>query len=142
MTVETRSFVDDREHAIPLTDHLYCAVDGERLGTSWRFSLAGIDEIELGRGAQDAVVRDGPRLRIDRLDAWMSQRHARFVRDGVLWVVEDAGARNGVRVNGLRITRAFVDALDVIELGRSFFFVRRDERAAEPVLAQIGRAHV
>jgi DNA-binding NtrC family response regulator len=136
MTTETRSLADDRDPTARTADHLYCIVDGERLGASWRFALTGVDEVEIGRGKDDAVRRSGARLRLDRLDPWMSAVHARLVRDGILWAVEDAGARNGVRVNGHRVGRALVDTRDLIELGRSFFVVHRDEPAAEPVVTR------
>lgn len=131
---ETRSLAEDVEDAPRLTDHLYCIADGERLGASWRFAVTGVDEVEIGRGKLDRADRTRARLRIDRADPWMSAVHARLVRDGLMWAVEDGGARNGVRVNGHRIRRQLVAPHDVIELGRSFFVVRCGEPAAEDVL--------
>jgi DNA-binding NtrC family response regulator len=136
MTTQTLTLAGDRPLAERLVDHLYCAIDGERLGTSWRYRLAGITEIEIGRGKDDRTTTDGTRLRIDRADPWMSSAHARFMREGVYWTVLDAGARNGVLVNGRKIERAVVGDRDVVELGRSFFVLRQEELAGDDVLAR------
>src|SRR5579862_5128779 len=48
----------------------------------------------------------------------VSRHHARIVRDGPHYWIEDAGSTNGTFVNGQRITRERLEHLDVITLGR------------------------
>lgn len=50
-------------------------------------------------------------------EASVSRRHARLVRDGDRWVIEDLGAGNGTRVNGRPVRRARLSDGDVILLG-------------------------
>ena len=50
--------------------------------------------------------------------------HARIVREGEAYVVEDAGAKNGVVVNGGRAKRQLLRDGDVLECGRTFFRYR------------------
>ncbi|MGN6109817.1 MAG: sigma 54-interacting transcriptional regulator [Kofleriaceae bacterium] len=136
MTTQTLTLAGEAAPADALVDHLYCAIDGERLGSSWRFRLTGIDAIEIGRGRVDRAVVTGATMRIDRADPWMSSVHARLVRESVYWTVLDAGARNGVLVNGRRIDRVAIGERDVIELGRSFFVLRPQELAGDAEVVQ------
>ncbi len=53
----------------------------------------------------------------------MSTGHARLVRTGGEWIVEDMGSRNGTFLNGSRIVRAVAGAGDVITLGRTLFLI-------------------
>src|SRR5262249_26222132 len=48
----------------------------------------------------------------------ISRHHARIVRDGEDYWLEDSGSTNGTFVNGLRIARERLRHLDVITLGR------------------------
>src|SRR5216684_4881629 len=48
----------------------------------------------------------------------VSRHHARIVRDGDAYWLEDAGSTNGTFLNGLRIARERLRHLDVITLGR------------------------
>ena len=48
----------------------------------------------------------------------VSRHHARIVRDGSHFFLEDAGSTNGTFLNGQRITRERLEHLDVITLGR------------------------
>jgi len=69
----------------------------------------------------DIVVTDGS----------MSRSHARIVREGDGWVVQDLGARNGTYVNGDRIEgRRQVAPGDVIKMGATV--VRVSAQGAEP----------
>jgi pSer/pThr/pTyr-binding forkhead associated (FHA) protein len=55
----------------------------------------------------------------------MSSAHARIVRKAGDWVVEDLGSKNGTFVNGARVTRAALEEDSVVEVGHTFFRVRR-----------------
>ena len=137
MTTRTLS-IDESVHAqrAARVDHLYLVVAGGKPGGGARWSLAGIDRIEVGRSAAGvrAMRREGATVRIDVPDPYMSSNHVRFERDRAHWVAIDAGSRNGILVNGARQERAIVGAHDVVEAGRSFFILRTDELAAEPAL--------
>ncbi|MEO8554546.1 MAG: FHA domain-containing protein, partial [Kofleriaceae bacterium] len=128
MTVQTLP-LDERAPEAAQVDHLYLAVTaGKPIGGA-RWSLAGIDRIEIGRGATRTAKRDGRTLRVDVPDPWMSSAHLTFERERAHWLAVDAGSRNGILVNGTKQDRTVVLAHDVIEAGRSFFVLR----TAEPV---------
>jgi DNA-binding NtrC family response regulator len=95
---------------------------------SVRYSLAGLSEVEIGRGARREVDLDtmGPtqRLIVRIPDRRISATHARLVSTEGTWLVEDAGSRNGVLVNGILADRAALADGDVFELGHSFFLYR------------------
>src|SRR5439155_14881115 len=48
----------------------------------------------------------------------ISRYHARVLREGSSYFLEDAGSTNGTFLNGQRITRERIEHLDVITLGR------------------------
>ncbi len=113
------------------TDHLYLALGAGAPGGA-RWDLAGIDTVEIGRGAEPAaraVRRAGRALRVDCPDPWMSSVHLRFERARGHWLAVDAGSRNGILIDGARQTRTAVRDRDVIEAGRTFFLLRGGERA-------------
>ncbi|HEU0034253.1 MAG TPA: sigma 54-interacting transcriptional regulator [Kofleriaceae bacterium] len=115
-------------------DHLYLAVmAGKPLGGA-RWSLDGIDRIDVGRGSTRVARRDGRTLRVDVSDPFMSSNHLRFERERAHWVAVDAGSRNGILVNGTKHERTVIGDGDVVEAGRSFFLLRAAELAAEPIL--------
>jgi len=66
-------------------------------------------------------------------DAAASRRHARLIRRGGRWWVEDLGSRNGTRVDGIPVTApAPVDPGSVIEVGAARIRVLEcDGRVAE-----------
>jgi transcriptional regulator with PAS, ATPase and Fis domain len=89
-------------------------------------SLADVDLAVLGRGAEETVERGAARLTVTIPDAWMSSTHARMVRALGKFILEDAGSRNGTRVNGQPITRHTLEDGDLLELGSTFFIFRWD----------------
>jgi sigma-54 dependent transcriptional regulator, acetoin dehydrogenase operon transcriptional activator AcoR len=97
------------------------------LEAPWRFALEGVDEVSLGRGAERSWrLDDGGsrrRLEIRSPDARMSSSHARLVRDLGRWVLEDAGSKNGVVMDGVFQKRALLtsDEPHLVELGHTFF---------------------
>jgi len=128
----TRTLPDEQrgDAAAARCDHLYLVLAGGKPGGAARWSLAGVDRVEIGRGPVRAAKRTGTELRVDVPDPYMSASHLRFERERAHWVAVDAGSRNGILVDGARHDRAIVTARDVVEAGRSFFFARTDERAA------------
>jgi transcriptional regulator with PAS, ATPase and Fis domain len=97
--------------------------------SSVRYSLAGLSEVEIGRGSdREAEVHatGSTRKLFARVpDRRISSVHARVVRTEGTWLVEDAGSRNGVLVNGVLERRAALSDGDVFELGHSFFMFRQ-----------------
>jgi len=70
------------------------------------------------------VTRNRTVLALGVPDKAMSASHAKLVRDGSDWSIEDAGSRNGMLVNGARETRAELNDGDIIELGETFWLFR------------------
>lgn len=66
------------------------------------------DGVIIGRGA------DNP---IQILDQQISRSHARFIKTTKGFEIEDLGSRNGVLVNGRRVSRTALAPGDVIQLG-------------------------
>jgi transcriptional regulator of acetoin/glycerol metabolism len=109
-----------------LAPSLIVALECQRpLGSSARSWLAQINEVTIGRGAKRRLARpvDATRepLRIEVPDRWMSSLHARLLRRGADWFVEDAGAKNGTFVNGERASRVRLADGDRIEAGSTLF---------------------
>ncbi|HSS02875.1 MAG TPA: sigma 54-interacting transcriptional regulator [Kofleriaceae bacterium] len=94
------------------------------LAGSSRHSLADLDEVALGRATAKRATRVARRLELGIPDARMSGVHARLVRDLTRWIVEDAGSKNGVAVNGIRRQRAVLDDGDIVELGHTLCLFR------------------
>ena len=96
------------------------------LASSSRHSLSDLDQVTVGRADARRWERDAAsrRLTIGVPDARMSQAHARLVRAGNRWSVEDTGSKNGVIMKGARHERATLEDGDVFELGHSFFLFR------------------
>jgi DNA-binding NtrC family response regulator len=96
---------------------------------SARYSLAGLSEVEIGRGAKREVelrtIGMTRTLLVRIPDRRISSMHARLVKTEGTWLVEDTGSRNGVLVNGVLERRASLTDGDVFELGHSFFLYRQ-----------------
>ena len=108
--------------------YLVVALEGERpTAGGARYSLEGIDCVTLGRGEGRAASRRQDRgvhiLDVVVPEASMSAAHARIVRTGDAWLVEDAGSTNGTFVNGARVTRAALAEDDVVTAGRTLFLL-------------------
>ncbi len=92
-----------------------------------RYSLERVECVTLGRGAPRGAVRredHGATLLGVHVPAGaMSTAHARLLRAGGDWVIEDVGSTNGTYVNGTRTARAVVGERDVITLGRTHFLL-------------------
>ena len=67
------------------------------------------DEVSIGRKSDNALHLN---------ERNVSRTHARILREGARFFVEDAGSRFGVRVNGIRVlTRTAVHAGDQVQIG-------------------------
>jgi transcriptional regulator of acetoin/glycerol metabolism len=93
-----------------------------------RYALRDLDEVVFGRGADRESKRAteaGRRgLVVRTLDPMMSSTHARLVRSGRRWALEDAGSTNGTRIGGKRVQRVELDDGAVFELGTTLFMYR------------------
>jgi DNA-binding NtrC family response regulator len=110
---------------------LLVVCDAPSAGSS-RHTLGDLDEVVIGRAAAKRATRTARRLELGVPDPRMSQVHARLVRELTRWVIEDAGSKNGVLVNGTRHQRTALADGDLVELGHTFFLFR----AAGPGTAQ------
>ena len=88
--------------------------------------LTGAAEVWLGRAPPEAPPGV---VRLSFADERMSALHARLRRVLGRWVVEDAGSKNGVRVQGTPQRRAVLNPGDAIECGQTFLVF--DEHAAD-----------
>jgi pSer/pThr/pTyr-binding forkhead associated (FHA) protein len=73
-----------------------------------RLDVWAEDTLSVGAAADNQLVvaADG-----------VSRTHARLSREGDGYLIEDAGSRNGTRVNGALVTRAGIRHLDVVSFG-------------------------
>jgi transcriptional regulator with GAF, ATPase, and Fis domain len=131
-----------RERGVP---HLFQVLDcASPLRPPAPYSLAGIDEVLLGRG--EGVAREGAALRLGMDDASMSAAHARLRRLPEGFCVEDCGSTNGTFVNGDPVTGRTLADGDVVEMGHTHFLFRADappranSPAAHPALATLSPA--
>ncbi|MCA1829045.1 MAG: sigma 54-interacting transcriptional regulator [Myxococcales bacterium] len=95
---------------------------------SVRISLVGVDEVVVRRAAAGApaaaAMLEQRRLTLAVPDDWMSATHATLRRVYGSWVLQDAKAKNGSFVNGLRVDRKELADGDLLELGHTFLFFR------------------
>src|SRR5690349_12299220 len=93
-----------------------------------RHLLAEIDEVAIGRSGELGWSRRGDSGKRELLlavdDPWMSVAHARLRRSAEGWTIEDAGSRNGTRVNGEAVTSARLADGDLVELGHTILLYR------------------
>ena len=133
MTDDTVSIVSDdgdaqrAAHAGPC---LFLLLEcGRPLSMSARHRLRELDEVTIGRAPVRHHLRehrdDGARvLTLGVPDPRMSQPHARLVFEMGRWILEDAGSKNGVMLNGTRHYRAVLEDGDLFDLGHSIFLFR------------------
>jgi DNA-binding NtrC family response regulator len=118
-----------RQKGAAATPHLFLAIQTDRpLAPPARFSLAGLDEVVLGRGGALEARRDEvdgrARLSIRIPDAWMSGTHARLIARQGQWLFEDANSKNGTVRNGVAEPRGVLSDGDLLELGHAFLIYR------------------
>ncbi len=119
---ETVSLHDDCDGASrESADCLVFALDRARPHQHpWRISLAGMDEVVIGRGPARTIRRVDKTVVVAIPDASISSIHARLRRAAGEWVVEDARSKNGTFVNGEPAVRTHFGARDVLEIGTTF----------------------
>lgn len=126
----------DRRNANQLpAAHLILLLDYERpRHPSSRHRLDGIEEVLVGRGDHDTIVRTDRTLAIEIADLRMSQRHARLSFADQRWRIEDRGSRNGTFVVGVRVDRCVLGDGALIEVGRNALLLRTMEPVGSPDL--------
>jgi transcriptional regulator with PAS, ATPase and Fis domain len=110
-----------RDPADCLVFVLDCAHPHER---PWRLSLAGLDEVVIGRGPDRSVQRIDRTAVVTIPDTSVSSVHARLRRVVGEWAVEDAQSKNGTYLNGERIERGRFGPRDALEIGTTFCLLR------------------
>src|SRR5262249_51961084 len=84
--------------------------------------------VTAGRGNERAVSREhvdgGDRVVLRIPDAHLSSSHFRLSRIGSMYVLEDAGSKNGTIFQGNRVTRDAIRDGDIVQAGESFFVFR------------------
>jgi DNA-binding NtrC family response regulator len=126
-TIETLSRDEDRrrEATVEIVPQLYILLECDRpAAASSRHLLRGIESVDVGRAAVRGAGRTGDALELGVPDARMSQPHARIGRRDGKWILEDAGSKNGVIVDGERRTRAVLTDGAMFELGHTLFLFR------------------
>ena len=92
-----------------------------------RYGLDAVDVVTIGRGVSRSATRRVERglrtLDLRLPGRSVSAAHARLVRVGSSWAVEDVGSTNGTLVNDTRVARAVLGAEDVFEVGRTLMRV-------------------
>ncbi len=105
---------------------LYLVLECARpLAGSARVSLAGVDEVVLGRGATRKITRarrdERTVVRVDVPDKRMSTDHARLVLGGGGAVLEDLASTNGTLLDGEPVAQAPLRSGKAIEVGQTIF---------------------
>ena len=125
---------------------LYLVLECERpMAGSARIALREVKRVVIGRGECRAITPDGAGgLRVSVPDPWMSIDHAELACSLGEWTVRDAGSRNGVIADGVRVVHAALCDGAVLEIGHTcFVFVAREpeDAAAAPALAGVRTHH-
>jgi transcriptional regulator with AAA-type ATPase domain len=128
----TLSSTDSDRSSVVVTSpaaQLFVVLECDRpLATPSRHVLGETDVAMIGRGTERAArrSRDGGlhRLELRVPDRLMSQVHVNLVRSRGRFVLEDAGAKNGVLINGTRARKAVLLDGDLIEMGHTCFLFR------------------
>ena len=103
---------------------------------AWRYSLAGIDKVRLGRGetTEAHIERAGQSRNLNAAiaDRHISSQHAQLERSGQGFIISDAGSRNGTWVNGKPIEgRTSLQDGDFIGIGHTLLRFRSALRTTE-----------
>ncbi|MDP8999994.1 MAG: FHA domain-containing protein, partial [Myxococcota bacterium] len=122
---------DDVTHAPCLVVLLEC---DRPLAGGARYSLENIDRVTLGRSDARSDTRQCERevktLNVRLPGRSLSVDHARLVRVGTSWAIEDMRSTNGTFVNGERVARAVLRDHDLCEIGHTL--LRVNQRVPAP----------
>jgi DNA-binding NtrC family response regulator len=112
----------DRDRELP---RLLVAFECRRpLVPALRLSMAGLDELQVGRGADRTWRRAGRRLELQLSDHEISRRHVQLQRRDDGWELADLDSKNGTIVNGVPVKRASLADGDLIEVGGAMLMFR------------------
>jgi DNA-binding NtrC family response regulator len=107
--------------------HIGLAGDAPQTPPS-RFTLAGIDRVDIARGTARGVQRskqDGADvLSLAIADGRMSSQHARISRLGNGWILEDLSSKNGTWVGSQRVSRHTLADGDAFVVGHTVIVFR------------------
>jgi transcriptional regulator with AAA-type ATPase domain len=123
------SLASHRPGVMRVHPYLFIVLECDRPASGGaRYALAGVDEVVLGRGAERGAARQSgggvTRLLVRIPGRSISSTHARLLREGDGWVLEDTHSTNGSFVNGVRVERVMLREGDVIELGHTILVLR------------------
>lgn len=112
--------------------YLFLVVEGARLGAGGlRVALGETETLRIGRGDARVMLQgQGGARALEVPDSRMSGTHARIVRDGRAFRVEDAGSTNGTLINGEAVSSHTLRDGDTMELGHTVFLYREIEEEA------------
>jgi DNA-binding NtrC family response regulator len=102
---------------------LFVVLDAGRPRAGTRHLLRGVERALIGRGSAPAR-RESTNLRIDLPDPHLSVEHAAIERALGGWTLRDLGSKNGVIVNGERVSQRVLADNDWIEVGETFLRFR------------------
>ena len=122
----------ERPRGTRIERYLFLAIEGARLDAGGlRLALGRTESLQIGRGDARALRQDKAGARwLDVPDSRMSATHARVVREGAGFRVDDTGSTNGTVVNGEAISSRVLQDGDIIELGQTLFLYREIEEDA------------
>ena len=113
----------------PAPAHLFRLLECDQpLQLPARTCLRGIAAVTFRRrserGAAEEELAGQRRLSLFVPDPLISTTHAQLRRSAEGWLLEDAGSRNGTRVNGEKVASRLLADGDLLELGHTFFLFR------------------
>jgi transcriptional regulator with PAS, ATPase and Fis domain len=119
------AYLGEQKRLVP---HLFLVLECDRpTAGGVRYCLEGTTSVEIGRANERGAGESGDEpgaLRIGVPGRSMSATHARIVKKGDAFVLEDRGSKNGSFVNGTRVSERLLADGDVIELGHTLFMLR------------------
>jgi len=133
VTLSVRPTSSEAEPPAPL---LFIALEGARpAALSARFSLADVDMVTLGRGADRhatlTTVDHRRVLAVTIPDPQMSTKHAVIERELGRWLVRDAGSKNGTSLDGQPAQSVVMREGDWLELGHTLVTIERRTGASD-----------
>src|SRR5262245_36601578 len=84
---------------------LFVVLEAHHPRPGTRHRLRGIERTVLGRGARRSAQRAGSTMRVELPDPHLSVEHAAIERALGGWTLRDLGSKNGVIVNGERVSQ-------------------------------------